>query len=317
MRSRLSMICACLLLCTFCVNADTDTASQTDGIDTTLQIFQWYIWVILLFGTTVLIGIVSVLGGVGGGVLYVPILGSFFPFHMDFVRCAGLIVVLCGSLSAGANLIRQGLVSFRLAMPAALIASIFSIVGAFIGLSLPQNVVHIALGAAIVAIAGLITVSKKSEYPIVQKKDTLVSMLHISGVYHEQTSGTDVEWRVHRTIPGFLLFVVVGLIAGMFGLGAGWATVPVLNLVMGAPLKICTATSVFLMSITAPSAAWVYITQGALLPVIVIPSVIGMMLGTWIGSKIMPMVKPRAIRYIVIVLLLAAGLQSIVKGVRG
>ena len=43
--------------------------------------------------------------------------------------------------------------------------------------------------------------------------------------------------------------------AGMFGLGAGWANVPVLNLLMGAPLKISVATSKFLLAITDTSAA--------------------------------------------------------------
>ena len=59
--------------------------------------------------------------------------------------------------------------------------------------------------------------------------------------------------------------------AGMFGLGAGWANVPVLNLVMGAPIKISVATSKFLLSITDTSAAWIYLNNGAVLPLMVRP----------------------------------------------
>ena len=46
----------------------------------------WWIWPLILLLVTFLMGIVAVLGGVGGGVLFVPIISGFFPFHLDFVR---------------------------------------------------------------------------------------------------------------------------------------------------------------------------------------------------------------------------------------
>ena len=86
--------------------------------------------------------------------------------------------------------------------------------------------------------------------------------LKFMGVYTEASTGQEINWRVHRTPLGLFLFIGIGIMAGMFGLGAGWANVPVLNLVMGAPLKISVATSKFLLSITDTSAAWVYVNQG-------------------------------------------------------
>ena len=61
----------------------------------------WWIWPLALFIVTFILGILAVLGGVGGGVLFVPIVGGFFPFHIDFVRGAGLLVALAGALAAG------------------------------------------------------------------------------------------------------------------------------------------------------------------------------------------------------------------------
>ena len=61
----------------------------------------WWVWPIALFTVTFLLGVVAVLGGVGGGVLFVPIVSGFFPFHLDFVRGAGLLLALCGALAAG------------------------------------------------------------------------------------------------------------------------------------------------------------------------------------------------------------------------
>ncbi len=90
----------------------------------------WWIWPLALFIVTFILGILAVLGGVGGGVLFVPIVGGFFPFNIDFVRGAGLLVALAGALAAGPGLLKRNLASLRLALPVALIASAAAIVGA-------------------------------------------------------------------------------------------------------------------------------------------------------------------------------------------
>ena len=274
----------------------------------------WWAWSIILLVFTFILGILAVLGGVGGGVLYVPLVGGFFPFHIDFVRGAGLIVALCGSLAAGPGLLKRNLANLRLAIPVALIASAAAIVGAMIGLALPAKMVNILLGATIIGIVIIMATAKKSDFPNVPKPDALSQSLHIMGIYREESLGKDVEWNIHRTLPGLLLFIVIGVMAGMFGLGAGWANVPVLNLLMGAPLKISVATSKFLLSITDTSAAWIYLNAGAVLPMIVIPSVIGIMLGSIVGVKILARTKPKAIKWMVIFLLLFAGLRALLKG---
>lgn len=271
-------------------------------------------WPILLFVVSFGIGIVAVCAGVGGGVLFVPIVSGFFPFHLDFVRCAGLCVALSLSLAAGPDLLKRGLADLRLAMPAALVASTTSIAGAMLGLAMPVNILQVALGVVILAIVAVMVSARNCEFPEVRSPDALCSILGIGCVYHEQSEKRDIRWQVHRTPQGLLAFVFIGLLAGMFGLGAGWANVPVLNLIMGAPLKVSVATSVFLLAITDTSATWVYINQGALFPMVVIPSVIGVMLGSLIGAKLLCKARPRAIRHLLIGLLIFAGLRAIGKG---
>jgi len=275
---------------------------------------DWWMWPLLLFVTTFVMGIAAVLAGVGGGVLFVPIVGSFFPFHLDFVRGAGLIVALSGALAAGPGLLKANLANLRLALPVALIASTFSIVGAFLGLALPTWILKICLGLTITFIAILFIFSKNSEYPQIGERDALTKKLDISGSYWEPSMKKKVDWTVWRTPQGFLLFIFIGTVAGMFGLGAGWANVPVLNLLMGAPLKVAVGSSKFLLSITDTSAAWIYLNQGAVLPIIAVPSVIGIMLGSLVGVKLLAVAKPKAVRYLVIAMLLFAGIRSLLEG---
>jgi len=274
----------------------------------------WWYWPIVLLVVTFVMGIFAVLGGVGGGVLYVPIISGFFPFHLDFVRGAGLLVALSGALAAGPGLLKSNLASLRLAIPVALIASSCAIVGALIGLALPTNVIQISLGATILGICALMLMAKKSAFPDVPKADRLSTALKIYGVYREDSSGEVINWKIHRTPLGLFLFIGIGLMAGMFGLGAGWANVPVLNLVMGAPLKISVATSKFLLSITDTSAAWIYLNQGCVIPLMVIPSLVGIMFGSFVGVRLLKVAKPTFIRWMVITILVFAGAKALSKG---
>ena len=101
-----------------------------------------------------------------------------------------------------------------------------------------------------------------------------------------------INWKIHRTWQGLILFVAIGVMAGMFGLGAGWGNVPVLNLLMGAPLKISVATSKFLLSITDTSAAGIYLNKGCVIPMIVVPSLIGIMGGSFVGVRLLRLLNP-------------------------
>lgn len=302
----------CLLLLTFWAHpalADTASAAPQAGEGT-----PWWLWPVLLFVVTFVMGIAAVLGGVGGGVLFVPIISGFFPFHLDFVRGCGLLVALSGALAAGPGLLKMNLASLRLAVPVALIASTFSIIGAMIGLALPTNVVQVALGGTILGICVLMLTAKKSEFPEVPQADKLSSALRIYGVYQEASTGQIIDWKIHRTTQGLILFIAIGIMAGMFGLGAGWANVPVLNLLMGAPLKISVATSKFLLSITDTSAAWIYMNNGCVIPLMVVPSLIGIMIGSFVGVRLLRVAKPGLIRWIVIGMLGFAGIRALMKG---
>jgi len=290
-------------------------AAEAGGMpDPTTSDVAWWVWPLVLFCLTFVMGIAAVLAGVGGGVLFVPIVSGFFPFHLDFVRGTGLLIALSSSLAAGSGLLRNNLASLRLAIPMALVASTCAIIGAMIGLALPPHIIQISLGATILGICILMLTAKKSVLPDVPKPDRLSQALKIYGIYREESTGETIEWQIHRTPRGLCLFIIIGIMAGMFGLGAGWANVPVLNLVMGAPLKISVASSSFLLSITDTSAAWIYMNNGCVLPMMVVPSLVGIMLGALIGVRLLRITNPASVRWIVISILGFAGLKSLWKG---
>jgi len=274
----------------------------------------WWIWPAALFVACFLMGIVAVPAGIGGGTLFVPIVGSFFPFHLDFVRGAGLLVALASALAAAPMLMRGGLASVRLALPLALVASASSIGGALLGLALPVAAVQTALGLIVLGIVALMLAARKSEFPTVAAPDALGRALALHGVFTDGATGRHIDWQVHRTPLGLFVFLLIGVLAGLFGIGAGWANVPALNLLMGAPLKVSAGTSGLVLSLVDSSAAWVYLNQGAVLPMIAVPSVVGMMLGAKIGARLLHVLSGAVIRRLVIGVLLFAGMRALLKG---
>ena len=88
------------------------------------------------------------------------------------------------------------------------------------------------------------------------------------------------------------------------------------NVSMGAPLKVSAGTSGLVLSLVDSSAAWVYLNRGAVLPMIAVPSVVGMMLGARIGARLLHVLKGSVIRKMVIALLLFAGIRALLKGFR-
>src|SRR5258706_1371119 len=274
----------------------------------------WWAWPLALFVVCFFLGIIAVPAGIGGGVLFVPIVGGFFPFHPDFVRGAGLLLALSGTLAAGPVLLRSGLASLRLAMPLALAGSTASFAGAMIGLSAPANILQAALGITVISVAILIWCVKPVHSTGIEESDPLGAVLRLIGRFEEPTGGGRVDWRTKQTPAGLAAFAVIGFLGGIFGLGAGFANVPALNLLMAAPLKVAVGSSGLIISIVNSTAAWVYINSGAVLPIVVLPSILGVMTGSRIGAQLLRTTPAATVRQLVIVIMLLALGRALLRG---
>ena len=274
----------------------------------------WWIWPVALFAVTFVLGIIAVVAGIGGGVLFVPVVASFFPFHLDFVRGAGLLLALAGTLAAGPVLLRNGMANLRLVMPLALTGSVASIAGALIGLSVPADLLQTALGIVVISVAVLIWRSKGSDRLGIEESDPLGALLRLKGRFEDPAQGAHIDWRTHQTPAGLAVFAAIGFLGGVFGLGAGFANVPALNLLMAAPLKVAVGSSGLIISIINSAAAWIYINSGAVLPLLVIPSILGVMLGSRIGARLLHTVPAPVVRRLVIVVMLIAGARALLRG---
>lgn len=280
-------------------------------------------WIGILFVFTFVIGLIAPIGGVGGGVLFVPLATAFFPFSVDFIRGAGLIMALTSALSSSPHLIKKGLANVKILSPIVIVSVITSIIGSVVGLwitnvfPLGEAYFTLSLGVILLFIFILMVISKRVEYPVVGRIDAFSKKLGLKGEWYEPSLNTTIEYEATNLPLGMITFSAVGFIAGMFGLGAGWANVPVLNLIMGVPIKVSVATSMAIIAVNDAAASWVYIAKGAMLPLICIPSVLGITIGARIGAKLAEKAKPLFIKYLVLGIIIFAAVLDILKGLRG
>jgi uncharacterized membrane protein YfcA len=275
------------------------------------------------FAISIVIGIVAVLGGVGGGVVFTPLMMGFTSIDSFVIRATGLLVAMAGSLVAARPFLNRGLANIRLLLMAAVPYAIFAIIGAMLAGYVKESagdtgeaIIRLSLGCLVIGIALLIIFGgRRVEYPEVKEVDSITERLRLSASYYEQSLDKVVSYKVRKAPVGILLFCFVGLVSGLFGLGAGWAMVPALNLVMLAPLKVAAASSKVLIGIGDTAAVWPYMMDGGIFALFAVPCVLGLVVGTIIGAKIMLKVKAGFVRYLIITIMFGSGIKLVLDGV--
>lgn len=281
--------------------------------------------IIASFLLSTAIAVIAVIAGVGGGVIFTPVMLGFTSFDTLLIRGTGLVVAMFSGLISSGPFMRIGLSNIKLVY----FCSIPIIVGALAGATSAvyladvmgatgDAIVRLLLGLVLVFIAVMFIVGgSKGEYPEVKHVDRFTDKIGLRGAYWEKSLNKAVNFRATRGIPGFILFLLVGFTGGFFGLGGGWAVVPVLNMVMMVPLKVSAACSGVLLAIGNAAAVWPYILYGALIALFAVPWMLGQVVGGIIGAHILTKIKAAFVRNILIVLIIATSVKLIVRGIEG
>ena len=288
----------------------------------TLSAFE--AWLILLgaFLLSLLIAIVAVIGGVGGGVLFTPLLLAFTSIDTLVIRSTGLVVAMFSGLVSSGPFMRSGLADIRLVIYCAVPIILGAVLGAAAAIHLAaalggrgDALVRLSLGLLLMGVATvLVAGGSKHEYPESRRITPLSARLGLHADYWEPSLGRRVPYQANRVGLGAILFLGVGFVGGFFGLGGGWAVVPVLNFVMAIPLKVSAASSGVLLALGNAAAVWPYIVAGALIAVFAVPWMIGQVIGGILGAHILTYIRASLVRRMLIGLLVLTGIKLIARG---
>ncbi len=278
--------------------------------------------VLAFFLLSIAIAMISVIAGIGGGVIFTPLMLAFTSVDSLVVRGAGLIVAMFSGLISTGIFIKKGLGNYKLCITLTLSQSVGALLGATFAVSAAQSAgalsegwMRTSLGILLAFIAVYLFLGgKKLEWPVIKKVDRFTAWLKLGGSYYEQSDGQQKTYGVTRAPLGILLLFFIGMIGGFYGMGGGWAITPTLNMAMGLPLKLAAANSHIILGIGSCVSIWPYINAGSVIPLFVLPWLSGQVIGGFIASHIFAKIRVKVVRLILIGIMVFTAFTLITKG---
>jgi uncharacterized protein len=272
------------------------------------------LFLLSLFATSVGTGALGAILGLGGGTLLVPILTMFFGINLHYAMGASLISVIATSSGAAAAFLRLGLSNIRVG----LFLAVPTIVGALIGATLvgvvPPWMLELIFGGAI-GWAGLITLRQpRIEGAATPEADPLAVSFGLQGVYYDRALRRPVPYRATAVKRGASAMFGAGVLSGLLGIGAGAFTVLAMDSFMKLPMKVSTATSNFMIGITAAASAGIFFARGDVHPFIAGPVAVGVLVGAFLGTRLVARLTNTAVRRLFLVVVFYLSLSMILRG---
>ena len=260
-------------------------------------------------------GVVGSISGLGGGIIIVPVLTIFLGMPIQDAIGASIISVIATSSGAGSVYVRDHITNVRIAMFLELETAAGAIVGAAV-LAPIANAQVLSIVFGVVLLASLVPIFGKigEELPEGVHNDPLAKKLRLNSSYFDKRMGRQVDYQVTGIPASMGIMFLAGIISGLLGIGSGVLKVLAHEVAMKVPSKVSTATSNFMIGVTAATAAGVYLRRGLVLPWVVVPVASSVLLGAFIGTMLMERMSNARVRQVFAVALAVIGLEMLSRG---
>lgn len=259
---------------------------------------------ILLGG--VVTGFLGSMFGIGGGIFLIPYLVILFHVPMHTAIATSIIAVIATSSSAASVFVERRQTNIRLGMSLEMTTTVGAVLGGITATFLPGDILRKFFSGLLVTMATLMWYRSRMH------GDARIEYIpdHIlNGGFYDSTIGKEVNYSVRRIPIALLISLIAGNISGLLGVGGGIIKVPVMNVFCGVPMKAATATSNFMIGVTAVASAFIYFSQGHVDPVITTASILGVLCGSYLGTKIGKRIQSRTIIGLFIALMFLIALR--------
>ncbi len=251
-------------------------------------------------------GFVGSLSGLGGGVFIVPGLVLLAGMPMHVAIGASLISVVATSAGASVAFVRDGWTNVRLAMILECATVTGALTGAYLAGIVPSRVLE-GLFALMMLQSAYFAVRKHGDESVT-RSDRLCALLHLGGEIPRE-DGSMMHYGVVKLPIGASLMVVAGVMSGLLGVGAGALKVAAMDYFMRLPLKVSSATSNFMIGVTAGAGAIVFLARGDVATTVAAPVALGVTAGALIGSRVLPHANVQVLRYMFVGILVLIAVE--------
>lgn len=268
---------------------------------------------ILVWLGSVLGGFLGSLTGLGGGVIIVPLLTLVFGVDIRYAVGASLVSVIATSSGAAAAYVKEGFTNMRVGMFLEIFTTLGALLGAFLAGLMSGSVIAIIFGLVLLY---TVYVSRHAvPEQVSEEPDSLATKLRMNGSY---PSLTGIKQYYVRSVPlGASLMFLAGALSGLLGIGSGTVKVLAMDRAMRLPFKVSTTTSNFMIGVTAAASAGAYLSRGWIDPGLAMPVMLGVLLGSVLGARVLGVSKTANLRHVFSVVILLVGLEMIFNGITG
>ena len=268
----------------------------------------------------VLAGFLGSLVGLGGGIIITPALTILFGIDIKYAIGASIIAVIATSSGSAIAFVKDHVSNMRVGMLLEVFTTAGGVVGALMAGIFSSKLLYIFFSLILLNSfygmlkkTGLITKVKKEEEKV--KNDKYADRYKLNSTYYDKATGKTVAYNVTNVPQGSLVMFGAGFASGLLGIGSGAFKVVALDSYMKLPIKVSTATSNFMMGVTATASALIYFFNGTINPAIAAPIALGTLIGSRTGAKVMQRLDAKYIRYIFLPILLFTIVNMFLKGV--
>lgn len=269
------------------------------------------------FAMSVLAGLLGSLLGLGGGIIVVPALTLVLDVPIRLAIGASIVSVIATSSGAAAAYVRERMTNLRVGMFLELGTTAGALTGAYLAGVVQARWLYLTFGFVLGYSALAMFRKRPQDVRANVPADDLADRLALHGSYFDQAIGEEVPYRVTRARLGLGLMYGAGTVSGLLGIGSGALKVPAMDLAMRLPIKVSTATSNFMIGVTAAASAGVYFARGQIDPFVAAPVAAGVLVGATTGSHLLGRLHSSLIRSVFVVVLLWVSTEMLLKGARG
>lgn len=272
-----------------------------------------------IFLAALLAGLLGSLTGLGGGVVLTPLLVLLLGVPIQYALGTSLISTISTSSGSASAYVREELSNMRIGIALEIGTTTGAICGSFTLYTIEKlhllSIISVLFGAVLIFSTFPNWARMKSELPMGVKPDFFTKKLGLYGTYYDEALKKTVEYHGRRYPLGVAGMFLAGYLSGLLGIGSGAFKVLAMDFAMSLPFKISTATSNFMIGVTAATSTGLYWTLGFIDPVLVASTIPGVLIGSLLGARYLNKLLNRRLRQIFTVVLILLGIELILKGV--
>jgi hypothetical protein len=270
---------------------------------------------IWLFSVSVIASALGGMLGMASGIFIVPILTMLC--HVDLRNAIGasIVSVIACSCGSAAAFLKERLTNVRLAIVLETATTAGALTGVLLAGRIPKPCLFFMFGTILLLSAWQMIVKRNDPVSLrTQSLDHEPRVRELDSTYPDRELGQDIAYRVERVPVGLTLMYVAGLVSALLGIGSGVLKVPAMDTALRLPIKVSSATSNFMICVTAAASAGAYFVRGEIVAAITGPVALGSVVGAILGARLLVSISNQRIRLLFAAVLVVLATQMLFAG---